>query len=214
MPENNINPKIKNDVLSRDNFTCQKCGFRELNGNEMEIHYIKMRVDGGDEDLQNLITLCSICHHFAPDDENKFKKYLAEKIDGTILNTFRSSQKSISKRTKSGMAKKINNGEFVSRAALGYKIQDKKLVPADDSYLVQEIFQTFLNQPMSLTQLGKRYNLSVNGLKKVLTNETYLGKIKFSHETSQGQHQALVSEQLFKQVQDRLKSLGITEIKK
>jgi len=132
-----------------------------------------------------------------------------------IISAFAEFERNVtSDRTKMAMNFKAKQGSIVSRAALGYKIQDKKLIPADDSYLVQEIFQTFLNQPMSLTQLGKRYGLSVNGLKKVLTNETYLGKIKFSHETSQGQHPALVSEQLFKQVQDRLKFLGITEIKK
>jgi len=77
---------------------------------------------------------------------------------------------------------------------------------AEDSYLVQELFQEFLNTKTSLTQLAKKYNLSVNGLKKVLTNQTYLGKIKFDGQIHQGNHQALISSTLFNHVQNKLKT--------
>jgi hypothetical protein len=200
--------KIKQQVLQRDKFKCQKCSFYG-NTEELEIHHIKMRVNEGSEEINNLITLCSICHHYAPDNEGDFKTYLIEKIDGTLLDTFRKSQRSISKRTKKGMNKQARDGNIVSRAPFGYKLENKQLVQANDSYIVQEIYQDFLNQNISLTQLAKKYGFSVNGLKKILTNQTYLGKIKFDRQTHQGSHQPLISSTLFNHVQNKLEKLGI-----
>lgn len=200
--------KIKSEVFSRDKFRCQKCGFFGQAG-ELEAHPIKMKVDGELDDAHNLITLCSICHYFSPDDEKEFEEYLNEKIDGFILDTFRKAAKSISKRTKKGMSQKVKDGNLVTRAPLGYKIENKKLVPAENSYVIQEIFQDFLNKELSLTKLAKQYALSVNGLKKVLTNQTYLGKIKFDGQTHKGTHQPLISSTLFNHVQNKLEKFGI-----
>lgn len=198
--------KTKQLVFSRDHFSCQKCGF--LGGSEeLEIHHIKMRVNGGENNLANLITLCSICHKYAPDSDEDFEIYLKEKIDGSILDTFRRSEKSIAKRTKKGMDKKARDGNVVTRAPLGYKIENKELIPGDHSYVVQEIYQEFLNNDLSLTKLSKKYALSVNGLKKVLTNYTYLGKIKFDGQITQGKHKPLISSTLFNQVQEKLTKL-------
>lgn len=199
--------KIKSEVFSRDRFKCQKCGFMG-NSEELEAHHIRMRVDGGDDLVDNLVTLCFICHYFAPDNDKDFEIYLKEKLNGTILNTFRKSQKSISKRTKKGMNSKFQGGNLVTKAPLGYQVIDKQLVPKEDSYIVQEIYQTFLNQDISLTQLAKKYSLSVNGLKKVLVNQTYLGKVKFAGQVVQGKHNSLISQELFDKAQNKLKEKG------
>lgn len=203
-----ISFKTKAEVLSRDKFTCKKCGFRGLM-EELEVHHIKMRVDGGNDDITNLVTLCSICHHYAPDDEKEFKVYLDEKIDGFVLDTFRKSQKSISRRTKKGMDEKSKQGIPVTRAPWGYKYEGKKLILGEHSYQVQEVFQDFLNQNISLTKLAKKYGFSVNGLKKILTNQTYLGNIKFDGQIHKGVHQALLSSTLFNHVQNKLEKLRI-----
>ena len=200
--------KIKQQVLKRDKYKCQKCGFLGMT-DELEIHHIKMRVNDGNHDSFNLITLCSICHHYAPDDEKDFEIYLSEKIEGDVLDTFRKSQKSISKRTRKGMDKQARNGNIVSRAPFGYKLENKKLIPTEHSYQVQEVFQDFLNKEISLTKLANKYGFSVNGLKKILTNQTYLGKIKFSGQIHQGNHQSLISSTLFNHVQNKLEKLGI-----
>ncbi len=200
--------KTKSEVFSRDKFRCQKCNHLG-NSEELEIHHIKMKVDEGEDKVDNLVTLCFICHYFAPNSEEDFKIFLEEKIDGAILDTFRKSEKSISKRTKKGMVLKARDGNVVTRAPFGYKLENKKLVQAEDSYLVQEIFQDFLNQKISLTQLAKKYDFSVNGLKKILRNQTYLGKIKFDGQTHQGTHKPLISSTLFNHVQNKLEDLGI-----
>jgi len=200
--------KIKSEVFSRDKFKCQKCGFMG-NSEGLEVHHIKMRVDEGDDIIDNLVTLCFICHHFAPDNNQDFETYLKQRLDGTILETFRKSQKSISKRTKKGMDKRARDGNPITRAPFGYKLENKKLIPTEHSYQVQEVFQDFLNKDISLTKLSKKYDFSVNGLKKILTNQTYLGKIKFSGQIHQGTHQPLISSTLFNHVQNKLEKLGI-----
>ncbi len=200
--------KQKSEIFSRDRFSCQKCGFHGTS-EDLEVHHIKMRVDEGSDKSENLITICSICHYFAPDDEKEFEKYLSEKIDGEILNTFRKSARSISRRTKKGMNKKASSGSPITRAPLGYKVQDGKLITAENFREIEEIFQEFLDTNISLTQLSKKHDLSVNGLKKILKNQAYLGKVKFDGQTHQGTHQPLISSTLFNHVQNKLEKLGI-----
>lgn len=199
--------EVKQKILKRDNFTCIKCGFYDFEGKELEIHHKNMRVDGGDENTENLITLCSICHNYAPEDEKDFKAYVNEKIDGNILNTFRKSGRSISRRTKKGMTTLFNEGKLISRAPLGYKIINKALIPSENSDSVIKIYEDFLNLNISLTQLAKKHNLSVNGLKKVLSNEAYLGRVKFDGKVLQGEHTPILSQELFDKVREKLKEI-------
>jgi site-specific DNA recombinase len=127
-----------------------------------------------------------------------------------IISAFAEFERNVtSERTKFSMDKKARDGKLVSRAPFGYKLENKELILAQDSYIVQEIFQDFLNQTISLTQLSKKYGFSVNGLKKILRNQTYLGKIKFDSQTHQGTHQPLISSTLFNHVQNKLENLGI-----
>ena len=110
---------------------------------------------------------------------------------------------------KQGMTKRASQGNLVSRVPFGYMLQEGKLTPAQNFKEIEEIFGEFLNTNISLTQLSKKHNLSVNGLKKILKNFTYIGKIKFNNEIYQGTHQPLISSTLFNHVQDKLEKLGI-----
>jgi cell division septum initiation protein DivIVA len=117
--------------------------------------------------------------------------------------------KSINKTRKTAMSNKASEGNLMSRAAFGYKIEEGKLIPDQYSREVEEIFQEFLDSNLSLRFLAKKHNLSVNGLKKILKNFTYLGKIKFNNQVHEGSHQPLVSSTLFNHVQNKLEKLGI-----
>jgi len=110
---------------------------------------------------------------------------------------------------KKGMIKKAEEGKIMSRAAWGYKIEKGKLIPAENFRKIEEIFLEFKNSEKSLNQLSKKYGLSVNGLKKILTNFTYIGKIKFNGQIHPGTHKPLLSSILFNQVQDKLERKGI-----
>ena len=152
--------------------------------------------------------LCAICNHFAPKDENTFSSYIQEKISSQILDTFRNSS-SHGENLKKGMIKKASQGKTMSRAAFGYKIEKGELIPAENYKEVEEIFEEFLSTKVSLRQLSRNHNFSVNGLKKILTNFTYIGKVKFNGEIHPGNHQAILSTTMFNHVQNKLMKLGI-----
>lgn len=110
---------------------------------------------------------------------------------------------------KKGMAEKASKGDVMSRAPFGYTVEEGKLVPTQNYVEIEEIFQEFLTSDISLRQLAEKHHLSVNGLKKILTNFTYIGKIKFNNQIHQGNHKAIISTTLFNHVQNKLERLGI-----
>jgi len=97
----------------------------------------------------------------------------------------------------------------MSRAPFGYIIENKKLVPAGNYKEIEEIFEEFLNENVSLRKIARKHGLSVNGLKKILGNFTYIGKIKFNNEIYESSHKHLISLTLFNHVQNKLEKLGI-----
>ena len=110
---------------------------------------------------------------------------------------------------KQGMLNKAAKGNLMSRPAFGYKIENNKLIPAQNSEEVREIFEEFLNEKISLSKLSRKHNLSVNGLKKILTNFTYIGKIKFNNQIHDGNQEPIISSTLFNHVQNKIEKLNI-----
>jgi hypothetical protein len=153
-------------------------------------------------------SFCEICSIFAPNEKLALKEYSEEKIPKETIETFRKNFRPGEKQ-KIGMMKKAVKGNLMSRSPFGYKIENKKLVPAQNSKEIEEIFEEFLTGDFSLRQLAEKHNLSVNGLKKVLRNFTYIGKIKFNNEVYDGDHSPLISTTLFNHVQNKLEKLGI-----
>jgi len=171
---------------------CEKCGYKSKNNKEKHKKF-----------------LCQICYSFSPDDESSFTDYVTEKIDGSVLETFRKYFIPAGEKQKQGMIKKAIQGNLMSRAPFGYKIQDGKLIPAENSREIEEIFEKFLNGNLSLRKIAEKHKLSVNGLKKILKNFTYIGKIKFNNQIYEGGHQPIISTTLFNHVQNKLEKLGI-----
>ena len=153
--------------------------------------------------------LCEICHHFAPDKLKDFKDYIAEKIDESISEVYRKFFQTRGEKQKLGMIKQVVKGEHVSRPPFGYDwdFENKDLIPGKNFQEVEEIFEAFLQPDMNLRKLAQKHNFSVNGLKKILQNFTYIGKVKFDGQIHQGKHKAIVSPILFNKVQDKLEKL-------
>ena len=78
------NQTLRRRTFERDNFTCQKCKFRDNSGGKLEAHHVALLAFGGKDDLDNLITLCFDCHKFAPNRKEEFEEYLKEEMDGTL----------------------------------------------------------------------------------------------------------------------------------
>lgn len=171
---------------------CLKCGYKE--GKILSVFGVP---------------LCEFCNYFAPDEKKDFSKYVSEKVNYEEIETFRKTEKIGTSRQKKGMVERAKKGKIVSRAPFGYKIVDNNLVKAENFKVVENIFLDFQNNKTSLNKLAKKYGFSVNGLKKILRNFTYLGKIKFDGEIHEGVHEPIISSTLFNHVQDKLERLGI-----
>lgn len=58
---------LRREVLVRDNYRCQDCKWTRKLWNpddprHLELHHIEHHLDGGDNSINNLLTLCNICH--------------------------------------------------------------------------------------------------------------------------------------------------------
>ncbi len=115
----------------------------------------------------------------------------------------------IGERTTFGMARKNREGGAVTKPPFGYTMVDKKLVPDESTKeQVSRLFTDFIGGA-SLNQLAQRYGFSVNGIKKIVQNRTYLGDVKFAGVNSQGIHLALVTPELFDAAQEKVKARSL-----
>ncbi|HPQ69215.1 MAG TPA: HNH endonuclease [bacterium] len=62
-----IDDTVRMEVLERDEYRCQKCGWNYNKWNQadprhLELHHIKPHVEGGKNSADNLVTLCFRCH--------------------------------------------------------------------------------------------------------------------------------------------------------
>ena len=149
--------------------------------------------------------LCRVCSEFAPETIKDFQDYIAEEIDWKQLETFRKFNQIKGKKQKEAMEKMASIGRLVTRPPLGYDVINGNLEPNEDAVRVHSLYRTFLNRNYSLNSIAKNFSLSVNGLKKVLTNRTYLGEIKFDGKIYKGEHQPIINPEIFYAVQRKLK---------
>ena len=116
----------------------------------------------------------------------------------------------IGDRTKFGMERKAKEGGFVNRAPMGYKMVHKQLIIDHETVdKVRTIFRRFIDSDISLTQLAKANGITTSGLIKLISNKTYLGKIKFGDQETLGAHQAIIEEEIFQKVQEKLASMRL-----
>ena len=158
----------------------------------------------GENNTKSGLVFCEVCVKFCPSDPEKIDEYTQEKIDGKALNPLRKYSKTRGQQQKSGMIKKASKGKAMSRAPFGYKLENGHLIQAQNFREIEEIFEEFLQDKVTLNKLAKKHNLSVNGLKKILKNFTYIGKIRFNNQIFDGTHKPIISSILFNKVQDKL----------
>jgi len=149
--------------------------------------------------------ICSICHRFSPNQEEKFNEYIRERISFLELESFRKFSE-IGRPQKRGMIKKASEGIPMSRPPFGYKYKRGDLIPSENWREVGEIFEEFLNLNLSLRKFSQKRGFSINGIKKILGNFTYIGKIKFNNQIFEGNHKPIISSTLFNRVQNKLEN--------
>jgi len=87
------NKSLIKKVFERDNFTCQKCKIQDKTARLLEAHHLIPITFRGKDEINNLITLCSDCHHFAPNTKKEFDEYLKEECDGTMTTLIKAFKK-------------------------------------------------------------------------------------------------------------------------
>ena len=56
--ESNEYHQLCNEILDRDAWKCKHCKYRQ----NLHVHHIVYRSQGGEDTPENLVTLCSQCH--------------------------------------------------------------------------------------------------------------------------------------------------------
>ncbi len=137
----------------------------------------------------------------------------------------------ISERTRDKIAATRRKGKWTGgMPLLGYDVVDTKLVVKhDEAERVRQIFELYLEQESllstvkELTQRGwstkswttrkgvRRGGIPIGKTKlhQLLTNVTYLGKIRYKDEVHEGEHEAIVDADTFRCVQETLSRGGV-----
>lgn len=94
MSKRQLNSSLRIKILRRDNFSCRKCHIKFVGGYGIEIHHINSFRESEDNSINNLISLCKVCHVMSPIDNKKFYEWLnsnkikLEEPEDSQLNTF------------------------------------------------------------------------------------------------------------------------------
>jgi len=67
----------KKEAKRRDNNRCQKCGYKPSSTSNIHAHHIVPKAEGGDDSVDNIVTLCSTCHDWAPHPHSPIDDYEA-----------------------------------------------------------------------------------------------------------------------------------------
>jgi len=80
---------LRRKTFERDNFTCRKCGLYDNTAKQLEAHHVETLCYGGENNVDNMITLCIICHKYAPNKKKDFEEFMKEESNGLLTNLMR-----------------------------------------------------------------------------------------------------------------------------
>ena len=111
----------------------------------------------------------------------------------------------IRERVIFGMDKKAKDGHAQYKAPFGYAHKNGNLVINDEEAdTIRAIYRAYINEQSTL-KVSKIFNLPRSLIYRILTSETYLGKVKWKDEIIEGEHEAIIDRDTFDQVVDIMK---------
>ena len=148
---------------------------------------------------------------------DELKKYnvdfvsLTEQIDTTtavgqlmfhIIGAFAEFERNIIReRVIFGMDKKAKDGHAQYKAPYGYTHKNGNLVILEnEAREIRNIFAAYLSME-STTKVARIFDMQRSHVHRILTNQTYLGKVKWKGEIIEGGHEAIVDRETFERVQ-------------
>jgi site-specific DNA recombinase len=122
----------------------------------------------------------------------------------------------LAEEVRKGLAEKVSQGGYPRKAPIGYinnKNNGKIEIDPETADFIRQIFEWYVTGQYSIPLLRKKaketgylsgfnkYKASRNTLYKILTNPTYCGHIPFKEKLYPGNHEPIVSQAMFDQVQ-------------
>tara|TARA_Y100000310_G_scaffold318006_1_gene371571 strand:+ start:730 stop:1479 length:750 start_codon:yes stop_codon:yes gene_type:complete len=103
----------------------------------------------------------------------------------------------VKERVMLAFDKKIEDGESLNRAPLGYVYKGGKLAIEDkDAKKVKEIFNMWL-EGVNYKDISHEFDIPVSTLYEIIKNPTYIGKIRYKNKIYKGNHKPLIEEEIF-----------------
>ena len=127
----------------------------------------------------------------------------------------------IARRIKDRLEELALQGEWTGgKPPFGYRLENKKLVIVEDeAKIVRDIFNLYING-YSKAKISRIYNLDLKRTIRTISNPVYIGKLKFrqyqkneakkriekkEYKILPGNHQAIISEEIFNIANEKLK---------
>ncbi len=109
----------------------------------------------------------------------------------------------VKERVEMAFSKKIDSGEYLNRAPLGYFYENGKLVMDNEEVeKVKEIFNMWA-AGIHYKEISAKFNLPKSTLYEIIKNPTYTGKIRYKGQLYKGVHKAVIDEELFNKIQSK-----------
>jgi len=132
-------------------------------------------------------------------------------------------------RMKVGYERKVKEGYTLATHSISYgyhreKGQRIQKIISDEARIVKEIFSMYIDENKSMGKIAKILNerkiptksngttWSPSSIKRILTNPTYIGKVRYAttdknrYFEAEGQHEALISNEIFYLAQEKAKN--------
>jgi site-specific DNA recombinase len=104
----------------------------------------------------------------------------------------------VKERVKLSFDRKIQLGDCLNRAPMGYIFINKKLVPdSETAGKVKEIFEMW-SLGVSYRDICEKFGISKSAFYSLIKNPVYLGRIKYKGALFSGNHKPIIDEELFK----------------
>ena len=106
----------------------------------------------------------------------------------------------VKERVEMAFDKKINSGEMLNRAPMGYIYRNSRLVVnEEEAEKVREIFNMWA-AGIHYKEIAKKFNIPISSLYEIIKNPTYIGKVKYRDKLYDGAHKGVIDEELFRKV--------------
>jgi len=106
----------------------------------------------------------------------------------------------VKERVNLAFGKKINEGEALHRAPLGYTYKNRKLViDPKEEQKVKDIFNMWTSG-IHYKEIATQVGIPVSTLYEIVKNPIYIGKIRYKGKLYKGSHQRIIDDDVFKKI--------------